>query len=157
MKEVKIGLIGLGFMGSTHWRIYESLPQVKVIALADPVSAKRQGDVSKVVGNIGGGDNSQPLNMSGVKVYEDGLEMIADTDADIIDICAPTPEHCKYILAALKAGKHVFCEKPLCGSLQHKSLGTFPSGTIRFSCSVFTSDVDFADLKQSLEWIKDNI
>ena len=118
MKEVKIGLIGLGFMGSTHWRIYESLPHVKVVALADPVSAKRRGDVSKVVGNIGGGDNSQPLDMSGVQVYEDALEMIASTDADIIDICAPTPEHCKYLLAALKAGKHVFCEKPLCGNLE---------------------------------------
>ena len=58
----------------------------------------------------------------------------------------------------------VFAEKNIavrsglqCAPLAHKSLGTFPSGTIRFSCSVFTSDVDFADLKQSLEWIKDNI
>lgn len=62
MKDVKIGLIGLGFMGSTHWRIYESLPQVKVVALADVDPAKRAGDVSKVVGNIGGGDNSAPLD-----------------------------------------------------------------------------------------------
>ena len=53
MKEVKVGLIGLGFMGSTHWRIYEALPNVKVVALADVDAAKRAGDVSKVVGNIG--------------------------------------------------------------------------------------------------------
>ena len=109
MKEVKIGLVGLGFMGSTHWRIYEALPQVRVVALADADPDKRRGDVSKVVGNIGGGDNSRPLDMSVVKVYEDAFEMISATDADIIDICVPTPDHRKYVLAALKAGKHVFC------------------------------------------------
>ena len=118
MKEVKIGLIGLGFMGSTHWRIYEALENVRVVALADVDPAKRAGDVSKVVGNIGGGDNSAPLNMTGVATYEDGLEMINSTDADIIDICVPTPDHSKYVLAALKAGKHVFCEKPLCRNLE---------------------------------------
>lgn len=117
MKEVKIGLIGLGFMGSTHWRIYESLPMVKVVALADVDPAKRAGDVSKVVGNIGGGDNSAPLDMTGVATYADALQMIAETDADIIDICVPTPLHSQYLIAALKAGKNVFCEKPLCRNI----------------------------------------
>lgn len=118
MKEVKVGLIGLGFMGSTHWRIYEALPGVKVTALADVDAAKRSGDVSKVVGNIGGGDNSAPLNMQNVTVYEDALQMIAEADVDMIDICVPTPLHKDYILAALKAGKHVFSEKPLCRTLE---------------------------------------
>jgi cysteine desulfurase family protein len=44
-----------------------------------------------------------------------------------------------------------------CAPLAHKTLGTFPSGTIRFSCSAFTSDADFADLEQALEWINGNI
>lgn len=44
-----------------------------------------------------------------------------------------------------------------CAPLAHKTLGTFPSGTIRFSCSSFTSDDDFVELKNSLEWIKENI
>ena len=58
----------------------------------------------------------------------------------------------------------VFAEKNIavrsglqCAPLAHKTLGTFPSGTIRFSCSAFTSDADFADLKQALEWIKENL
>ncbi len=121
MKEVKVGLIGLGFMGSTHWRIYDALPGVRVVALADVDAAKRSGDISKVVGNLGGGDNSAPLDMTGVAVYEDALKMIAETDADIIDICVPTPKHKEDILAALKAGKHVFSEKPLCRSLEEIS------------------------------------
>ena len=41
-----------------------------------------------------------------------------------------------------------------CAPLAHKTLGTFPPGTIRFSCSAFTSDDDFVELKNSLEWIK---
>ena len=83
MGKVRVGLIGLGFMGSTHWRIYEALPGVKVTALADVDAAKRSGDVSKVVGNIGGGDNSKPLDMTGVAVYDDALKMIAEADVDM--------------------------------------------------------------------------
>lgn len=117
MKEVKIGLIGLGFMGVAHGRIYESLPQVKVVALADPVFAGRHGDADLAEASIDS-EKIRHFDMNEVKIYEDGLEMISDTDADIIDICAPTSEHCKYLLAALKAGKHVFCEKPLCRNLE---------------------------------------
>ena len=51
---------------------------------------------------------------------------------------------------AVRSGLH-------CAPLAHKTLGTFPSGIIRFSCSAFTSDADFADLEQALEWIKGNI
>lgn len=44
-----------------------------------------------------------------------------------------------------------------CAPLAHKTLGTFPSGTIRFSCSAFTSDDDFRELIKTLDWIKKNI
>ncbi len=114
MKEVRVGLIGLGFMGTTHFGIYQNLPQAKVVAIADGDAAKRTGNISKVVGNIGGGDNSKGLDLSGITTYADGLELIEKADVDIIDICVPTQYHLKYALAALKAGKHVFCEKPVC-------------------------------------------
>ena len=58
----------------------------------------------------------------------------------------------------------VFAEKNIavrsglqCAPLAHKTLGTFPSGTIRFSCSAFTGDEDFVQLSQTLEFIKKNI
>ena len=114
MKTVKIGIVGLGFMGSTHWRIYEAMKGAKIVALADVDAAKRKGDVSKVVANIGGGDNSRPLDLIGVNVYKTGLELIADKSVDVVDICVPTRDHADLICAALAAGKHVFCEKPLC-------------------------------------------
>jgi len=114
MKEVKIGLIGFGFMGTTHWGVYQGLKGAKVTALADVDAAKRKGDVSKVVGNIGGGDNSKPIDLKGVTVYADAMKLIKEADVDIVDICVPTVDHAKLAIAALAAGKHVFCEKPLC-------------------------------------------
>ena len=114
MDKVRIGLIGLGFMGSTHFRIYEEMENAEVVALADVDPAKRKGDISKVIGNIGNADNSVPLNLSGVHVYESAYDLINDADVDVVDICVPTEFHAPYILAALAAGKHVHSEKPFC-------------------------------------------
>ena len=114
MKEVKVGLIGFGFMGTTHWGVYKSIKGARVVAIADVDAAKRKGDISKVVGNIGGGDNSKPVDLTGVTTYADGFDLIKNADVDIVDICVPTSMHAQYAIAALKAGKHVFCEKPLC-------------------------------------------
>ncbi len=114
MKQVKVGIVGLGFMGTTHWGIYKGLKNAKIVALADVDAKKRKGDVSAVVGNIGGGDNSKPLDLTGVKVYDCALALTKDPDVDVVDICVPTPDHADIVCAALAAGKHVFCEKPLC-------------------------------------------
>lgn len=118
MDKVRIGLIGLGFMGSTHFRIYEAMKDAQIVALADIDANKRKGDISKVVGNIGNADNSQPLNMEGIKTYESGFDLINDPNVDVVDICCPTPDHAAYIVAALKAGKHVFAEKPFARNLE---------------------------------------
>ncbi len=48
------------------------------------------------------------------KVYGDGMELIADGDVDAIDICLPTYMHAEYAAAAMKKGKAVFVEKPVC-------------------------------------------
>lgn len=114
MKKVKIGLIGLGFMGTTHYGIYQHVPGAEVVAVADVDPAKRSGDLSKVCGNIGDSDGANPFDFSSVKVFSDGFDLIALPELDVVDICCPTPDHAKYIMAALAVGKHVFCEKPLC-------------------------------------------
>ena len=114
MKQVKVGIIGLGFMGTTHWGVYKGLKNAKIVALADVDAKKRKGDISAVVGNIGGGDNAKPLDLTGVTVYEDAFALVSNADVDVVDICVPTPGHAEIVCAALAAGKHVFCEKPLC-------------------------------------------
>ena len=105
MKQVKIGIVGLGFMGTTHWGIYKGLKNAKITAIADVDAKKRTGDVSAVVGNIGGGDNSKPLDLTGVKVYDCALALAKDPDVDVVDICVPTPDHADIVCAALAAGK----------------------------------------------------
>jgi predicted dehydrogenase len=114
MKEVKIGLIGFGFMGTTHFGVYKGIKGARVAALADVDAAKRAGDISKVVGNIGGGDNSKPVDLSGIEVYSSAMELIEKADVDMVDIAVPTPDHAQLVVAALERGLHVFCEKPLC-------------------------------------------
>jgi predicted dehydrogenase len=113
MSKVKIGLIGLGFMGTTHFGIYSNLPDAQVVALADIDPAKRAGDISKVAGNLGSGSGAT-LDLSGIRCYENAADLIADPEVDIVDICVPTTLHKQFVVAALNAGKNVFCEKPLC-------------------------------------------
>lgn len=111
MKPVKVGIIGLGFMGTTHFRIHQESPRSQVVAVADVDGAKRSGDISKVIGNIGGGTNDR-LDLGGIKVYEDAYALLADPEVEEVDICLPTYLHRDVAIAALKAGKHVLLEKP---------------------------------------------
>lgn len=117
-EKVKVGIIGLGFMGSVHFGIYNDNPKSEVVAVADVDEAKRRGDISKVVGNISGSDNSKPLDFSNITTYADGLDLINDPNVDLVDICVPVFLHKKYSLAAIAAGKKILCEKPLAGNSQ---------------------------------------
>lgn len=112
-KKVKIGIIGLGFMGTTHLDIYKNNPKAEVVAIADINPAKLAGDISSVFANIGGGDNSIPLDLSGMALYADGMELINDPNVELVDICLPTFLHRKYAVTALEAGKHLMLEKPM--------------------------------------------
>jgi len=114
MKKVRIGIAGLGFMGTTHFSIYRALRNAEIAAISDVDPAKLAGDISKVVGNIGNDDNSRPLNLEGVKAYPDVSDMLKDPSIDVISICVPTSDHQKIAIEALINGKHVFCEKPVC-------------------------------------------
>ena len=112
-KQVRVGIIGFGFMGTTHFDIYKNSGKATVVAMADVDTAKRVGDISTVFANIGGGDNSKPVDLSGIRVYTDGMDLINDPDVDLVDICVPVYLHKPYALAAIAAGKNVLCEKPL--------------------------------------------
>ncbi len=136
-KRVKVGIIGLGFMGTTHFGIHRQLDKSEITAVADVDKRKLAGDWGSVVGNIGGGDNSKPVDMKGIKIYEDAFDLIDDPDIEMVDICVPTYLHKRYTLAALEKGKHVLCEKPIGRTLEEakeitkaaeKSRGFFSTG-----------------------------
>ncbi|MFA5865244.1 MAG: Gfo/Idh/MocA family oxidoreductase [Phycisphaerae bacterium] len=109
---VKVGLIGIGFMGFTHYQIYKKHPNAKIVALADYNAKKLEGDWSSIGGNIGSSERGKE-DLTGIKTYQNPLDLINDPDVELVDICMPTDLHAELAIAALKAGKHVFLEKPM--------------------------------------------
>src|SRR5688572_12422188 len=110
---IRIGIIGLGFMGKTHYGIYDKNPEAQVVAVADADPKRAGGDLSGGWGNVKTGDTSDQLPMDRIKGSTDLRELLANPDLDVIDVCLPTPAHAEIVPAALATGKHVICEKPM--------------------------------------------
>lgn len=94
---LKIGFIGFGRMGITHFSILNSHPSVKVAAIAD-TSKTMRGLVSKYLE---------------VTTYSDYQTMITEAALDCVVISTPTDSHAEVITFALEHNLHVFAEKPL--------------------------------------------
>lgn len=109
---VNVAVVGLGFMGVTHIKSYLKIPQARLAAICDAVRLPDNGDFSTISGNIPGWEPLK-LDMTGVKATKDLNELLNDPGIDVIDLCVPTPTHPKLATLALRAGKHVVCEKPL--------------------------------------------
>jgi predicted dehydrogenase len=108
---VKIGIIGLGFMGATHLGAFWKMDGVKVGAVCTENAAALTGDLSKTGGNLG--RQGGVYDFSAVTKYQRWEELMKDPSLDAVDICLPTDLHEPVTVAALAAGKHVLCEKPM--------------------------------------------
>ncbi|MBM7324833.1 Gfo/Idh/MocA family oxidoreductase [Agrobacterium sp. S2] len=107
MSEVKVAILGgSGWMGKVHTMAYQTFPHflgtssgtARVVAIveANPAAAE---DLAR--------------RAPGAKIVRDWKEAVNDPDVDLIDICLPDSLHYEVAKAALIAGKHVYCEKPL--------------------------------------------
>jgi predicted dehydrogenase len=112
---IRIGIIGMGFMGRTHYEAYQKIPDAQVTMIADRNPKRAAGDVRSEWGNLGTGDIRQ-IPMDVIRGVTDWRRLVDDPQVDVVDICSATPVHVEYSLAALAAGKHVLCEKPLATS-----------------------------------------
>lgn len=98
-------------MGATHLRLYQQMPQVRLAAVCDVSGRIRDGALGGVAGNI---QQTGKLRLpAGTKVVSRFEALLKDPDIEVIDLCTPTHLHATQAIAALEAGKHVICEKPL--------------------------------------------
>ncbi|MDZ4850690.1 MAG: Gfo/Idh/MocA family oxidoreductase [Pirellulaceae bacterium] len=108
---VRVGLVGVGFMGWIHYLAYQRSSSAQLVAFASRDSAKRQGDWKSIRGNFG--PTGEQIDVSKMRAYETLDQMLEDPSIDVIDICLPPHMHADTAIAALERGKHVLCEKPL--------------------------------------------
>jgi myo-inositol 2-dehydrogenase/D-chiro-inositol 1-dehydrogenase len=97
MADVGVALIGSGRMGRFHGEtISRRLPGARLVAVADPIAGAFEG---------------------AERVYTDVAQVWDDPEAEAVVIAAPARFHTDLVVAAARAGKHVFCEKPMATSL----------------------------------------
>jgi len=94
---MRIGILGAGFMGSTHGRAYLNLPEVEIAGIYGYSELRAQ-------------PLAEELRTSWTT---DLMHLIEDPQVDAIDICLPGPQHREVVEAAVAAGKHVLVEKPI--------------------------------------------
>ncbi len=99
MKRLNIGVIGAGRIGTVHTEtIVRSVPEAQVVAIVDVNTAAAKELAER--------------NM--VKTYSaDYRTVTQNPDIDAVIICSPTDQHALHATEAAKAGKHIFCEKPV--------------------------------------------
>jgi predicted dehydrogenase len=105
MKPVGVGLIGTGYMGKCHalaWTgvkpVFGDTPDIRLAALCEvtPELAKKRAE-----------------EFGFAKPTADWRALIADPEVDVVSVTTPNQFHAEMAIAALDAGKHVWCEKPM--------------------------------------------
>jgi predicted dehydrogenase len=117
-QRVRVGVIGLGFMGATHVAAYRAAGRdgfpCALVAVCDTKESRRRGIFSDVGGNIGAAAGVPPgFDPSHVRAYADPDELLRDREIDLVSVCTHTDTHVDLATHALRAGKHVLVEKPV--------------------------------------------
>ncbi|MEH7275061.1 Gfo/Idh/MocA family protein [Neobacillus vireti] len=99
MKKLKVGVVGAGSLSEAHLEAYKNNPDVELAAICDLVEERAA-------------EKAKKYSIS--DVYTDYQEMLKDPELDAISVVTWNNTHKEISIAALDAGKHVLCEKPLC-------------------------------------------
>ncbi|MFN8373673.1 MAG: Gfo/Idh/MocA family oxidoreductase [Anaerolineae bacterium] len=105
-KPIGIGVIGMGWMGTTHSRSYSGIPsrfddsdiRPRLVICADEVEARAKKAQAKL------GFEQSTTNWR---------DVVNHPDVQVVNIAAPNDKHLEIVQAAAAAGKHIFCEKPV--------------------------------------------
>jgi predicted dehydrogenase len=107
--ELRVGMVGYAFMGAAHsqaWRTVNRVFDLPARARMVAVCGRNESKVAAEAARLGWDGYTT-----------DWHELIRRDDIDLVDICTPGDSHAEIALAALAAGKHVLCEKPLANSV----------------------------------------
>ncbi len=102
MERLRIGVIGLGWFGEIHCETIVGVPSLQLTGLC----TRTPDRLAALAGKFGV-----------TKTYTDYHEMLADPEIDAVSICTMWDQHTEPAIAALKAGKHVFLEKPIASTV----------------------------------------
>jgi predicted dehydrogenase len=104
-----VGLIGYAFMGAAHSQAWRTAPHFFDLPLHPRLTVLAGRDAARVA------DAAERLGWSDTET--DWRRVIERDDVDLVDICTPGDTHAEIAIAALQAGKHVLCEKPLANTV----------------------------------------
>jgi predicted dehydrogenase len=138
-ETLKVGVIGVGGIANTHFPGWKQSPHAEIAAMADvvPEALNRVADAQGVK-----------------RRYEKPEDLIADRDIDIVDVCTPNMYHAPLAIAALEAGKHVICEKPLAptpGEIRRMIQARDKSGKLLMTAQHFRFEGTSKALKAEIE------
>jgi predicted dehydrogenase len=102
MERVRVGVVGTGNIAPLNVAGYLQHPQCDVVAVCDTRLAKAQAAADA---------------WGAPRVCTELADLLADDDIDAVEICTPTMLHKEHVLAAIAAGKHVSCQKPLANTV----------------------------------------
>lgn len=102
MRQINVGVIGVGAMGYNHARVYYRLKNANLMAVSDIM----KGTLQKV---------ANKYDAIGYVDYENLLEI---PDIEVVSVCVPTTHHHSVVMAAIEHGKHVLVEKPIAFTLE---------------------------------------
>ena len=108
---VRVGIVGVGFIGKTHADIYLKNSKAKLVAFTDTDPKRLKGDWAGG-GNLGDAKDKS-FDVKSIKAHNSPDDLFNDPNIDVVDLCVPTHHHVDLAVKALAAGKHVLCEKPL--------------------------------------------
>ena len=99
-KKLRVACIGAGGIAGTHMTEYAKMPDVEIVALADPIEAPML-------------KHAEQFKVPKENLFTDYHEMLRKIEPDAVSVCSPNAAHFPNTIAALEAGAHVLVEKPM--------------------------------------------
>ncbi|MGE5553572.1 MAG: Gfo/Idh/MocA family protein [Betaproteobacteria bacterium] len=138
MDDLRVGILGLGFMGGMHAQLFSRMPGVRVVAVADALPERREALAAEL----------------GADAYESFEEILGREDIDAVSICLPDAAHRVPTVMAAERGKHILLEKPIATTLEDAAAiaeAVERSGVVAMLGFLLRYEPRYASVKAALE------